>query len=58
MDSAMTNAYTRVDDRSYDIVVKIDGQAAATARTTLSADSRTMTTVSGKTKTVFEKRGL
>jgi hypothetical protein len=56
MDSVMTNAYKPVEDRTYDIVVKIEGQAAGTARSTLSADGQTITTIAGKTRTVFERQ--
>jgi hypothetical protein len=56
MDSVMTNAYKRVDDQTYDIVVKIEGQPAGTARSALSADGKTITTLTGKTRTVFEKQ--
>jgi len=44
MDEVVTNAYTRVDDHTYDIVVKVDGNRAATARTVIAADGKSMAT--------------
>jgi hypothetical protein len=55
-DYVLTNAYTRIDDRTYDVAIKVDGRVAATARMTLSADGRTITTVMGPTKTVFDRQ--
>ena len=56
----LTNAYRRVDDRSYELIQKIDGEVAAISRLVLSADGRTITTVnSSKTAsatTIYEKR--
>ena len=56
----VTYAYTRVDQRSYDVVVRLDGTVAARSRVTISADGRTMTTVTtqGKsvTTSVYERR--
>ena len=45
VDYVLTNAYTRVDDRTYDVVVKVDGSKAATAGISISPDGRTLTTV-------------
>jgi hypothetical protein len=44
MDEVITNAYTRVDDHIYDIVVKVDGNRASTARTVIAKDRKSMTT--------------
>jgi hypothetical protein len=44
-DVVMTNAYTRVDDRSYAIVTKVEGRIEANATVTISPDGQTMTTV-------------
>ena len=41
----VTYAYVRVDDRTYDVITKLDGRVAATSRTTLSSDGKTITTV-------------
>jgi hypothetical protein len=43
VDYVLTNAYRRIDDRSYEITVKVDGAPAAVARATVSADGRTLT---------------
>lgn len=43
VDYVLTNAYRRIDDRSYAIVVKVDGAVAATAVVVVSPDGRTLT---------------
>jgi hypothetical protein len=64
-DIVLTNAYTRVDDLTYDIVTKVDGRIEAGARVTISADGQTMTTLTTirhpqkgelRTTTVYRKR--
>ena len=42
-DAMLTNAYRAIDDRSYEIVVRVDGRLAATATVTVSPDGRTLT---------------
>jgi len=44
MDEVITNAYTQADDHTYDIVVKVDGVKAASARTTVAGDGKSLTT--------------
>jgi hypothetical protein len=65
VDEYVTYAYQRVDDRTYDVVVRIDDRAAGVSRVTLSMDGTTITTTtSGKdasghvvtTTTVYEKK--
>ena len=41
----LTNAYRRVDDRTYELIQKIDGEVVATARLPISPDGTTITTV-------------
>jgi len=64
-DNVLTNAYRRIDDRSYEIVVKVDGQAAALATARVSADGATLTVATAErdaqgrtvnTTAVYEKR--
>jgi hypothetical protein len=43
IDYVLTNAYRRIDDRSYEIVVKADGRLAATATAAVSPDGNTLT---------------
>ena len=45
VDYVLTNAYGRLDDHSYQIVIKVDGAVAATARVVISPDGKTLTTV-------------
>ena len=45
VDYVVTNAYRPIDDRSYEIDVKVDGRRAAAARLTISPDGRSITTV-------------
>ena len=56
----VTNAYRRVDDRTYEVVQKVDGEVSVTARMMVSPDGRTLTTVTfGRngpaTTTVFDR---
>jgi hypothetical protein len=44
-DYILTNAYTLINERSYQIVVKVEGSVAATARVEVSGDGKTLTTV-------------
>lgn len=43
VDYFLTNAYRQLDDRSYEIVIKVDGQVAATATAVVSPDGATLT---------------
>jgi hypothetical protein len=65
IDEYVTYAYQRVDDRTYDVVVRIDDRAAGASSVTLSADSKSITTTttgrdaSGRvvtTTSVYEKK--
>lgn len=48
MDYVLTNAYSLVNDRSYQIVVKLDGRVAATSSVVISPDGKTLTTVTSE----------
>jgi len=65
IDEYVTYAYQRLDDRTYDVVVRIDERPAGMSRVVLSPDGKTITTTTtGKdstgrvvtTTTVYEKR--
>jgi hypothetical protein len=65
LDEVLTNAYRRIDERTYDVTVKVDGRVTATARVTFSEDGRTMTTATVganpqaqqlRWRTVYEKQ--
>jgi hypothetical protein len=64
VDYVMTNAYRKLDQRSYEIVIKLDGVLTATASVVVSPDGRTLnvTTVErgsngqGKTTTTTYQR--
>ena len=43
VDYVLTNAYTQISDRSYQIVVRVDGREAAVATAVVSADGLRMT---------------
>jgi hypothetical protein len=64
LEEHVTYAYARVDDRTYDIVARMDGRIAASSRTAVAADGRTITTITvgrdaqgrdATTTTVYEK---
>ena len=44
VDYVLTNAYTRLDEQSYQIVIKVDGAVAATAKVVVSSDGKMLTT--------------
>ena len=43
VDYVLTNAYRTLSDRSYEIIVRVDGSQAAVATASISADGRTLT---------------
>jgi hypothetical protein len=45
VDDVLTNAYTRIDEHTYDVVVKADGVKAATARIVIAPDGKTLTSI-------------
>jgi hypothetical protein len=45
VDYVMTNAYRVLDERSYEIAVKLDGRPVATTRVSVSPDGATLTAV-------------
>jgi hypothetical protein len=56
----VTNAYRRIDDRTYEVVQKVDGEVSVTARMSVSPDGKTLTTVTAvpngrATTTVFDR---
>jgi hypothetical protein len=55
----LTNAYRRVDDRTCELIQKIDGEVVATARLVLSPDGKTITTVNSSrtagATTIYDK---
>jgi hypothetical protein len=64
VDYVLTNAYSRIDDHSYQITIKIDGVLTATAKVVISPDGKTLTTTTtgnnaqGKsvtTTTIYER---
>jgi hypothetical protein len=64
LEQHVTYTYNRIDDRTYDIIAKMDGRVAASSRTALSADGRTITTITvgrdaqgrdATTTTVYQK---
>jgi hypothetical protein len=59
-DTFLTNAYRKIDDASYEIVVKVDGAVAAVSRVTISADGNSLNVVTEgngtKTTSVYERR--
>jgi hypothetical protein len=45
IDEVLTNAYTRVDARTYDVVVKADGVKVANARIVIAPDGKTLSSI-------------
>jgi hypothetical protein len=65
VDDVLTNAYSRIDERTYDVVVKADGVKAASARIVIAPDGKTLTSITStrnaqgqilKTTTVYDRQ--
>jgi hypothetical protein len=59
VDEVLTNAYRKIDERSYEIVVKLDGSVVATSRVSVSPDGTTLrveTEGAAKSTAVFERQ--
>ena len=56
IEDVVTNAYRRVDDRSYDVIQKVDGVISLTARMTVSPDGKRFTTVTSNSTAVFDRQ--
>jgi hypothetical protein len=56
VEEAITEAYSRVDDHTYRIAMKVDGRPATTTTVSLSPDGRTMTVTSSSTSTAIYTR--
>jgi hypothetical protein len=49
VDYVLTNAYRLTGDRSYEVIVKVDGAVAATTRVSVSQDGKTLTATTTET---------
>ena len=60
VDYVLTNAYKLINDHSYEIVIKVEGSVAATAKVEVSPDGKTLTTVtsqkSGTSTAIYDKQ--
>jgi hypothetical protein len=56
VDDVVTNAYRRIDDRSYDVIQKVDGVVSLTARMIVSDDGKRLTTVTSNSTAVFDRQ--
>jgi hypothetical protein len=54
-DYVLTNAYSRIDDHTCGVVVKVDGDVVSFARITISSDGKTITTVTSGTNAQGQK---
>lgn len=45
VDDVLTNAYSRIDEHTYDVVVKADSAKAASARIVIAPDGKTLTSI-------------
>jgi len=53
-DYAVTNAYRRIDDRTFEVVQKMDGAPAVTARMSISTDGQTLTIANPSSTAVYD----
>ena len=51
----LSNAYSCDEDRTCELVQKLDGEVGLTARLTISSDGKTLTTVAAGFTAVYEK---
>jgi hypothetical protein len=56
VEEAVTDAYSRIDDHTYRVVLKIDGKTATMTNIAISADGRTMTVTSSSSNTATYTR--
>jgi hypothetical protein len=65
VDDVLTNAYSRIGERTYEVVVKADGVKAATAQIVIAPDGKTLTSITStrngqgrtlKTTAVYERQ--
>ena len=56
VEAVVTNAYSRIDDYTYSIVVKEDGRTTTTNRIAISRDGKVMTVTSGASTAVYNKQ--
>jgi len=54
-DYAITNAYRRIDDRTFQVVQKADGSGALAATMTISPDGQTLTMISSGSTAVYDR---
>jgi hypothetical protein len=51
VEEVITNAYSRIDERTYRVVFKVDGKTATTSTIAISPDGKTMTVSSSSSNT-------
>jgi hypothetical protein len=56
VEEVITNAYSRIDDRTYSVLFKIDGKLATTSKIAISPDGKTMTVTSSSANTAIYKK--
>jgi hypothetical protein len=56
IEEVVTNAYSRISDRSYDLVFKVDGRTTSTTRISISPDGQTMTVTNGSNAAIYKRR--
>jgi hypothetical protein len=56
VEEAITEAYSRVDDHTYRIAMKVDGRPATTTTVSISPDGKTMTVTSSSSNTATYTR--
>jgi hypothetical protein len=56
IEEVVTNAYSRIADRTYNVVFKVDGRVTTTTKISISPDGKIMTVTSGSNTAVYRKR--
>ena len=55
VDEFITNAYSQLGERTYSIVLKVDGRVSADSRITVSPDGKTMSVTTGPNTAIYRK---
>src|SRR2546422_7056690 len=56
VEEVVTNAYSRIADRTYEVVFKVDGRITTTTKISISPDGKIMTVTSASNTAIYHKR--
>jgi DNA-binding beta-propeller fold protein YncE len=56
VEEVVTNAYSQIGDRTYNLVLKVDGRVTTSSKIAVSPDGKTMVVTTAGNTTVYRKR--